>query len=244
MAQICVFDINGTLLDISGLDRTFEKVFGQMGLRKLWFPTMLHSSLVLTHAGRYEGLREIAAHTLSAMALAEGITPEAEEVYEILKGMETLPLFPDVQEGLARFRAHGFRLVALTDSALTCTQEQLDRFNIRHHFEKVFSADAVQASKPDRRPYELVAAELGVAPKDLWMVTGHAWDATGANHVGYSTALVMRKECGYHPGFPEPDVMAPNLLETPRAILAHESFPYGKVAPGVGLGLGGAPAYA
>lgn len=244
MAQICVFDINGTLLDISGLDRSFEKVFGQKGLRQLWFRTMLHSSLVLTHAGRYESLREIAAHTLSALAFQQGITPEAEEVYEILKGMETLPIFSDVQEGLDRFKAHGFRLVALTDSALTCTEEQLDRFGIRHHFERVFSTDAVQASKPDRRPYEFVAAEMGVETRDLWMVTGHAWDATGANHVGYSTALVMRKECGYHPGFPEPDVMAPNLMEAARGILAHENFPYGKVNHGATLGVGGAQAFA
>lgn len=244
MGQVCVFDLTGTLLDLSALDRSFEKIFGVRELRRVWVQTIYHNALVLSLIGRYEGLREIAAHTLSSLALAERVTPDAEEVYTILKTLETLPAFPDVEEGLAAFRSHGYRLVALTNSSLHCAESQLAHLQLRPYFEKVFSTDAVQVFKPDRRPYELVAAELNVEPRDLWMVTGHAWDAAGANQAGYSTALVIRKENGYHAGFPEPDVMATTLSEVANGIGAHERFPYGKVAHGATAEGGGARAYA
>lgn len=37
MPRICVFDVNGTLLDLGTLDPHFERIFGDASMRQPWF---------------------------------------------------------------------------------------------------------------------------------------------------------------------------------------------------------------
>ena len=41
MARVCVFDANGTLLNLGGLDPQFERVFGDAATRQAWFGQFL-----------------------------------------------------------------------------------------------------------------------------------------------------------------------------------------------------------
>lgn len=54
MPRICVFDVNETLLDLSGLDAFFVDVFGDAAVRREWFTQVIQSALT-TPAGH--GLR-------------------------------------------------------------------------------------------------------------------------------------------------------------------------------------------
>lgn len=67
------------------------------------------------------------------------------------------------------------------------THAGLDRF-----FEEVLSADAVKCYKPGHKPYRMAAERLKVAPKDLCVVSTHAWDIEGARAAGLKTAFLAR----------------------------------------------------
>jgi 2-haloacid dehalogenase len=48
MRRVQVFDVNETLLDLAGLDPLFERVFGDAGIRQVWFAQLIQSALVAT----------------------------------------------------------------------------------------------------------------------------------------------------------------------------------------------------
>jgi 2-haloacid dehalogenase len=53
MARVCVFDVNETLLDLTALDEHFSRVFGDAGVRQIWFAQLIQSALVATVTDAY-----------------------------------------------------------------------------------------------------------------------------------------------------------------------------------------------
>ncbi len=47
----CIFDLNGTLLDLSVLDPHFARVFGDSTVRTVWFRQTLEMALTQTVTG-------------------------------------------------------------------------------------------------------------------------------------------------------------------------------------------------
>ncbi|HEV8650591.1 MAG TPA: hypothetical protein VG276_14600 [Actinomycetes bacterium] len=66
MRRVQVFDVNETLLDLAGLDPHFERVFGDAGMRRVWFAQMIQSALVATVTGVYS---QFGAVALAAFAM-------------------------------------------------------------------------------------------------------------------------------------------------------------------------------
>jgi hypothetical protein len=66
MRRAQVFDVNETLLDLAAMDPHFERVFGDAGLRSVWFAQMIQSALVATITGAY---RQFGAHAMAALAM-------------------------------------------------------------------------------------------------------------------------------------------------------------------------------
>jgi 2-haloacid dehalogenase len=79
MRRVQVFDVNETLLDLSGLDPLFERVFGDAGLRRVWFQQMIQSALVATVTGVYHQFGEIGAAALAMTAEQAGVELRAED---------------------------------------------------------------------------------------------------------------------------------------------------------------------
>jgi hypothetical protein len=50
---LIVFDVNETLLDLTTLEPTFERIFGDKGAMRLWFANLIMYSSALTVAGCY-----------------------------------------------------------------------------------------------------------------------------------------------------------------------------------------------
>ena len=63
--MLCVFDVNETLLDLTGLDPLFADLAGDRAaataVRTAWFDLMIHNALVVTAAGGYQPFGDIAA---------------------------------------------------------------------------------------------------------------------------------------------------------------------------------------
>src|SRR6266496_2006306 len=66
MRRVQVFDVNETLLDLAAMDAHFERVFGDAGLRRVWFTQMIQSALVAIITGAYS---QFGAHALAALEM-------------------------------------------------------------------------------------------------------------------------------------------------------------------------------
>ena len=152
MPRILAFDINETVIDLSGLDPLFERAFGDSSLRAQWFAQMLQLAWVTSITGGYVDFTTAQHAALRMVAARSGVELSDEAADEIVGGMRSLPAHADVAPALDRLREGGFTLCALTNSSLDVVTAQLSNAGIADRFEAILSADQVRGSSPAASP--------------------------------------------------------------------------------------------
>jgi 2-haloacid dehalogenase len=189
---LIVFDVNETVLDLTTMEPTFERIFGRRDAMRLWFADLILYSAALTVAGVYVPFTEIGAAVMKMLADAEGISITDGDKKELTDKFSTMPPYAEVPAALQKLRDAGFRLFTLTDNLLEIQTRQLEHGGIVDLFERRFSADGVKHHKPSRQAYDYVERELGVQPADLLLIACHTWDTLGAVAAGWQAALIKR----------------------------------------------------
>ena len=134
LPTVCLFDLNGTLLDLSVLDPHFARVFGDPSVRPVWFRQTLELALTQTALGTYHSFDRLADAALEMTAARLGVSMSAADKKPILTGMSALPAFADVPEALALLKTAGCRLAALTNSALPIADAQVAHAQLIPYF--------------------------------------------------------------------------------------------------------------
>ena len=220
MPRLLAFDVNETIIDLSGLDPLFERAFGEAALRAQWFAQMLQLAWVTRITGGYVDFTTAQHAALEMLAARTGRDLSPQQREEIVGGMRSLPAHPDVAPALDRLRAGGFTLCALTNSPLDVVTSQLGNAGIADRFEAILSADQVGVVKPAREPYELVARTFDVPIGEVRLIAAHAWDCAGALAAGAAAAFVARPGMVQSPLGEQPDIVGGDLGDVASLILA------------------------
>ena len=195
--MLCVFDVNETLLDLTGLDPLFADLAGDRAaataVRTAWFDLMIHNALVVTAAGGYQPFGDIAAACLTQVSANHGTVATDEHRRELGALMRRLPAHPEVGDAIEQLRSAGFGAVALTNSVLAVAEDQLTNAGLRPLFDAVHSADQARRLKPAPEPYRYVVDTHQIAPADAVLIAAHDWDIAGATSAGLTTAFVARQ---------------------------------------------------
>ena len=223
-----VFDVNETLLDLTHLEPTFERIFGDKGVMRLWFADLILYSEALTITERYVPFTDIGSAVLRMLARTRGIQIPETDLKEVLDRFSTMPPYPEVAGALQKLRAAGFRLFTLTDNTLEVQTRQLENAGLVHLFERRFSADAVKQHKPSRLAYGHVEDQLRETPSQLCLVACHVWDTIGAQAAGWQAGLILRQGNAPLGVGPQPDYIGKNLDEIADQLI-------GKYGPATGL---------
>jgi 2-haloacid dehalogenase len=218
--RVIAFDVNETLLDLRALDPVFEGLFGDAALRATWFAQMLQVAFVGAITDRYVDFATAQQAALDMLAQRRGVTLPPDAADRVAAAMRALPPHPEVADALARLRAGGHELAALSNSPADVEQAQLAHAGLSECFDAILSADTVRALKPRREPYELVARTFAVPLGEVTLVAAHAWDVAGALAAGCRTAFVARPSMPRNPIDPEPDFVGADLGEIADRILA------------------------
>jgi 2-haloacid dehalogenase len=218
--RVLAFDVNETLLDLSALDPVFEELFGDASVRTHWFAQMLQVAFVGAITDRYVDFGTAQRAALDMLAQRRGVALPEGAAARVAAAMRALPAHPDVADALARLRAGGHRLAALSNSPQDVEHAQLEHAGLADRFEAILSADTVRALKPRREPYELVARTFDVPMSEVTLVAAHAWDVAGALAAGCRAGFVARPGMPRNPIGPEPDVVGADLGEIADRILA------------------------
>jgi 2-haloacid dehalogenase len=222
MPRVIVFDLIGTLLDLQAMDPHFERFFGDAVVRKQWFMQTLQLAMAATMTNAYEDFGVQADTALEMTARHYKVSMLGEEKNLILNTLRKLRAFPDVAKSLQRLRDAGLRIAILTNSTVTAAETQLTNAGLREYFEQVISADEIHCFKPSPEVYQLAAKRLNVDPGQLWLVSAHDWDVTGALRAGCAAAFVARPGQVMNPFGPQPDVKGTDLNEVAEKILEVE----------------------
>ncbi|OBG79325.1 MULTISPECIES: haloacid dehalogenase type II [unclassified Mycobacterium] len=191
--SILVFDVNETLLDIGSLAPLFGEWFGDERVLREWFAQLVMYSMTATFTQNYVDFATLAQGVLRMVGAAHSVSLGDDDQRRLKTGLLTMPAHPDVADGLRLLRDNGFRLITLTNSPPNPDgPTALQHSGLGEFFEHQLSVDACRAFKPAPVVYRYVCDTLGVAPGECMMVAAHVWDVLGAQHVGYSSALITR----------------------------------------------------
>jgi len=215
---VIVFDVNETLLDMAPLKERINSILDHPEGFRIWFGLLLQYSLVSVEIDQYQNFSELANATLQMAAESIGKVVDKETLKSALTLISQLKAYPDVEPGLKKLKAAGFKLVTLTNSPQNVQVEQLAFAGIADYFEQQFSIDAIKTYKPSLNTYKWVAAQLSVNIKEMIMVAAHGWDIAGAASAGLSTAFIARKEQTLYPLVQQPDINETDLIKIARAI--------------------------
>src|SRR5271168_4431767 len=150
---LIVFDVNETLLDLTTMEPTFERIFGDRGAMRLWFANLILYSAALTVAGCYVPFTDIGSAVMKMLADTRGIKIDDKDKKELTEKFSTMPPHPAVTAALRKLCAAGFRLFTLTDNLLGVQTRRLEHGGIVDWFERRFSADGVKHQKPSPQAY-------------------------------------------------------------------------------------------
>ena len=220
--SVIVFDVNETLLDLSGLDSQFDAAFEDQGdeMKRLWFARLVHTSSVMTQIGLWDDFGAVGKSVL--IDLAERMYFDdftASQADRIIGAMRELPAHDDVVGGLRILKDTGTTMVALTNSGQATAEAQLKSAGIDGYFDTIMSVEAVRKFKPDVAVYNHCAEELDAQPRSITMVATHDWDCAGAMHAGWKSAFVLRDGQGYNPALPSPNYREEDMISMARTLI-------------------------
>jgi 2-haloacid dehalogenase len=215
-----VFDVNETLLDLASLEPIFERIFRDKGAMRLWFANLILYSAALTVAGEYVPFTDIGSAVMKMMADTRGIRIDEADRKELVERFSTMPAHPEVPAALCKLRDAGFRLFTLTDNLLEVQTRQLTNAGVVDLFERRFSADGVKHHKPSREAYAHAEKELGVEPRDMFLIACHTWDTLGAVAAGWGAALIKRVGNDVLGVGPQPQILGKDLDDVASQLIA------------------------
>src|SRR5271156_5125364 len=217
---LIVFDVNETLLDLTTMEPTFERIFGVKDAMRLWFANLIMYSAALTVAECYVPFTDIGSAVMKMLADIRGIKIQDADRKELFERFSTMPPYPEVPAALRKLRAAGFRLFTLTDDLPEVQTRQLEHGGIVDFFERRFSADGVKHHKPSRQAYAYVEKELGVEPSQLCLIACHTWDTLGAVAAGWQGALIKRAGNDVLGVGPQPQIVGADLNDVADQLIA------------------------
>lgn len=160
MAQVEIFDLDGTLLDSGDVWKGIDERFLQK--RGLTLPDDYARAVSVMHLG------EAAEYTVARFSLNE----RAEDIVEEWRQMAIdayatlVPMKAGAKEYLSARRAAGVRMAVATALVREPAEAALRRHGILDWFETVVYADEVGVGKSSPAVYLATAERMGVAPAE------------------------------------------------------------------------------
>jgi phosphoglycolate phosphatase len=200
-----IIDLDGTLVDTVG---DFDAALNAM-LRDLSLPGVDRAFIEHTVGKGSEHLiRSTLAQVGGASSAYEAAWARYQHHYLAING-EHSAVYPGVEAGLARLKAHGLRLACLTNKPTAFARPLLQRKGLLGFFDVVFGGDAFERKKPDPLPLRKTCEALGTVPSRTLMVGDSSNDAKAARAAGCPVLLVSY---GYNHGQPVQAVDADGVL--------------------------------
>jgi phosphoglycolate phosphatase len=187
VARLVVFDLDGTLVDSAGDIATAVNA----ALARLR-PASPRVPLERVVGFVGDGARVLIERVLQHQGLElepDAVLPVYLECYRE-RLLDTTRLYPGIEDALAGLAAKGCALAVLTNKPGDMSRAMLDGLGVAPRFSRIWGGGDTRARKPDPAGLVSLAAELGAAIAETWMVGDSAIDVQTARAAGARAAGV------------------------------------------------------
>ncbi len=212
--QVIVFDVNETLSDMTPIASRFAEIGAPEHLAKQWFASLLRDGFATTVTDSQVAFADLGREGLRIVLAGVDLDRDLEAAVDhVMSGFMSLPVHPDVVDGIRALERTGLRLVTLSNGAAAVADQLFTNAGVRDAFERLLSVEDAGVWKPAAGAYEYAARACQVDQSAMLLVAVHPWDIHGAAHAGLQTAWINREGAPYPAYFTDPDRTVTSLPE-------------------------------
>lgn len=182
-----IFDFDGTLFDSMHVWKGIRyKFFDRIGL-------ILNEEDEEAFRGLY--LRESLILAKERFNLKETQEELFAKFFEMIKEMYLADTQPknDIIEFLEKLKSKGVKMGIATATGEPALEAVLEKFNMLHYFEAIYSTYTVGAAKTEPKVYNVVLEKLGTDKETTWIFEDALYAATTAKANGYNVVGIYDK---------------------------------------------------
>ena len=182
-----IFDFDGTLFDSMHVWKGIRyKFFDRIGL-------VLSEEDEEAFKGLY--LRESLILAKERFNLKETQEELFAKFFEMIKEMYLADTQPknDIIEFLEKLKSKGVKMGIATATGEPALEAVLEKFNMLHYFEAIYSTYTVGAAKTEPKVYDVVLEKLGTDKETTWIFEDALYAATTAKANGYNVVGIYDK---------------------------------------------------
>jgi HAD superfamily hydrolase (TIGR01509 family) len=105
----------------------------------------------------------------------------------VMEQMNHVEHYPRIPETLDALRDAGFKMAVVTNSRRVAVEPVLQRWNLHHHFDAIFTIDDVTHGKPDPEMIHRALNRLNLSPSDTYIIGDSRADVNAGKNAGIRT---------------------------------------------------------
>ncbi len=192
--KVCVFDMFGTLFDVHSSVEACRDAFGEEGraFSEQWRRRQLEYSWLRAAMARYVPFWQLTRDALDSTLRQYGRAADLELRRRLLDAYLEIKPYPEADSALAALKELGVRSAILTNGSRDMIESALASSGLGQRIDQVMSADDVRTFKPDPAVYAHAVKTLGLAAREIVLISSHPWDLAGATLARFQTLWVNR----------------------------------------------------
>ena len=220
--QGIVFDLYGTLYDLSAVARACEHAFPTQGelLARAWRQKQLEYAWLRTLMERFSDFDSVTEAALGFTCDDMGLALDAGTRRRLCDEFLRLPPFADMPASLRRLKDAGLPLAILSNASQSGLAQVIGNSGMKWGFDHVISVDDVLVYKPHRKVYLLAEQRLATNREHLLFVSANAWDAAAAKTFGFPVCWINRQQRPFDQLGVTPTIEVCSLNEMAEWVLA------------------------
>ena len=182
-----IFDFDGTLFDSMHVWKGVRyKFFDRIGI-------VLSEEDEIAFKGLY--LRESIILAKERFNRPETYEELFAKFFELIKEMYLADTAPknDIIEFLEKLKAKGVKMGIATATGEPALEAVLEKFNMLHYFDAIYSTYTVGAAKTEPKVYDVVLDAIGTDKETTWIFEDALYAATTAKANGYNVVGIYDK---------------------------------------------------
>lgn len=182
-----IFDFDGTLFDSMHVWKGVRyKFFDRIGL-------VLNKEDEEAFRGLY--LRESILLAKERFGLEETTNELFAKFFELIKELYLADTEPknDIIEFLEKLKSKGVKMGIATATGEPALEAVLEKYNMLHYFDAIYSTYTVGAAKTEPKVYDVVLDAIGTDKETTWIFEDALYAATTAKQNGYKVVGIYDK---------------------------------------------------
>lgn len=194
MSETFVFDVYGTLFDVTSVGKACETHFPGKGeaISATWLQKQIQYTFLRQVIGKYVPFSEVTRDALRFATDEQECTPRSENRRRAAGSLSVAYVIIGERDGLKQLKEKGQTLMVFSNGDPVMLDPLLKGAQIDTYLDHVLSIDTVKQYKPTPAAYNLILDTIDVPRQEITFLSSNGWDISGAKAFGFNTAWINR----------------------------------------------------